>query len=130
MEKLETMEEFYYQKMTKLQQAAYHCMLKGVKDLTDEIQLPQMDGESLYQVFFQMRLDHPEIFWLTGYKYKYYKGSPNLIFVPEYLFDKDKIRRQCRPEWKNWYVRQMIDQILKKKNMCMILSVKMYVMIS
>ena len=92
MEKLETMEEFYYQKMTKLQQAAYHCMLKGVKDLTDEIQLPQMDGESLYQVFFQMRLDHPEIFWLTGYKYKYYKGSPNLIFVPEYLFDKDKIR--------------------------------------
>ena len=67
-------------------------MLKGVKDLTDEIQLPQMDGESLYQVFFQMRLDHPEIFWLTGYKYKYYKGSPNLIFVPEYLFDKDKIR--------------------------------------
>ena len=92
MEKLETMEEFYYQKMTKLQQVAYHCMLKGVKDLTDEIQLPQMDGESLYQVFFQMRLDHPEIFWLTGYKYKYYKGSPNLIFVPEYLFDKDKIR--------------------------------------
>lgn len=92
MEKLETMEEFYYQKMTKLQQAAYHCMLKGVKDLTDEIQLPQMDGESLYQVFFQMRLDHPEIFWLTVYKYKYYKGSPNLIFVPEYLFDKDKIR--------------------------------------
>lgn len=92
MEKLETMDEFYYQKMTKLQQAAYHCMLKGVKDLTDEIQLPQMDGESLYQVFFQMRLDHPEIFWLTGYKYKYYKGSPNLIFVPEYLFDKDKIR--------------------------------------
>ena len=90
------MEEFYYQKMTKLQQAAYHCMLKGVKDLTDEIQLPQMDGESLYQVFFQMRLDHPEIFWLTGYKYKYYKGSPNLIFVPEYLFDKYKIREHQR----------------------------------
>lgn len=133
MEKLETMEEFYYQKMTKLQQVAYHCMLKGVKDLTDEIQLPQMDGESLYQVFFQMRLDHPEIFWLTGYKYKYYKGSPNLIFVPEYLFDKDKIREhqkamQARVEK---LVRPAkVGQILKKKNMCMILSVKMYVMIS
>ena len=34
----------------------------------------------------------PEIFWMTGYKYKYYQDSPNLIFVPEYLFDKNKIR--------------------------------------
>lgn len=86
------MEEFYYQKMGKLQQTAYHNMLKGVRELADEIQLPQLDGESLYWVFFQMRLDHPEVFWLTGYKYKYYKDSPNLIFVPEYLFEKDKIR--------------------------------------
>lgn len=86
------MEEFYYQKMGKLQQTVYHNMLKGVRELADEIQLPQLDGESLYWVFFQMRLDHPEVFWLTGYKYKYYKDSPNLIFVPEYLFDKDKIR--------------------------------------
>ena len=78
--------------MGKLQQTAYHNMLKGVRELADEIQLPQLDGESLYWVFFQMRLDHPEVFWLTGYKYKYYKDSPNLIFVPEYLFDKDKIR--------------------------------------
>ena len=90
------MEAYYYQKMGKLQQTAYHSMLKSVRDLEDEIQLPQMDGESLYQVFFQMRLDHPEIFWLTGYKYKYYKGSPNLIFVPEYLFGKDKIREHQR----------------------------------
>ena len=86
------MEEFYYQKMGKQQQTAYHNMLKGVRELADEIQLPQLDGEGLYWVFFQMRLDHPEVFWLTGYKYKYYKDSPNLIFVPEYLFDKDKIR--------------------------------------
>ena len=90
--KEENMEEFYYQKMGKLQQTAYHNMLKGVRELADEIQLPQLDGEGLYWVFFQMRLDHPEVFWLTGYKYKYYKDSPNLIFVPEYLFDKDKIR--------------------------------------
>ena len=73
------MEEFYYQKMGKQQQTAYHNMLKGVRELADEIQLPQLDGESLYWVFFQMRLDHPEVFWLTGYKYKYYKDSPNLI---------------------------------------------------
>ena len=86
------MEAYYYQHMNKTQQAAYHSLLKGVQDLETEIQLPQMDGESLYQVFFRMRLDHPEVFWLTGYKYKYYKDSPNLIFVPEYLFEKEKVR--------------------------------------
>lgn len=48
------MEAYYYQKMGKLQQAAYHNMLKGVQELADEIQLPQLDGESLYRVFFQM----------------------------------------------------------------------------
>ena len=42
-------------------------------------------------MFFQMRLDHPEIFWVSSYKYRYYKDSPNLIFIPEYLFDKKKI---------------------------------------
>ena len=86
------MEEHYYQHMDKIQQIAYRSLLKGVQDLETEIQLPQMEKESLYQVFFQMRLDHPEVFWLTGYKYKYYKDSPNLIFVPEYLFDKEKVR--------------------------------------
>ena len=68
------MEEFYYQKMGKLQQTAYHNMLKGVRELADEIQLPQLDGESLYWVFFQMRLDHPEVFWLTGLQIQVLQG--------------------------------------------------------
>ena len=42
--------------------------------------------------FFQMRLDHPEVFWATGYQYRYYDNSSNLILLPEYLFDKNKIR--------------------------------------
>ena len=86
------MEPYYYNHMTKPQQAAYHSMLAGVKNLADEIQIPALTGEELYNVFFQMRLDHPEIFWVISFKYRYYKASPNLIFIPEYLFDKNKIR--------------------------------------
>ena len=78
--------------MNKLQQAAYHSIFTGVKNLSDEFQIPVLSGEEIYNVFFQMRLDHPEIFWVTSYKYRYYKDSPNLIFIPEYLFDKSKIR--------------------------------------
>ena len=57
------MEPFYYSKMNKMQQAAYHAICQGVLRMEKEIQVPRMSGEELYNVFFQMRLDHPEIFW-------------------------------------------------------------------
>ena len=85
------MEQYYYNHMNKAQQAAYHSILSGVKNLADEFQIPALEGEELYNVFFQMRLDHPEIFWVTGFRYKYYQNSPNFIFIPEYLFKKEKI---------------------------------------
>ena len=86
------MEPFYYTRMTKAQQATYHVIMQGANALADEFQIPRIESAELYDVFFRLRLDHPEIFWMTGYKYKYYQDSPNLIFVPEYLFDKNKIR--------------------------------------
>ena len=86
------MEEFYYQKMDRQKQAVYHGMLQGVRQLADQIQLPRVDGKELYDIFFQMRLDHPEIFWVIGFSWKYYPDSPNLIFVPEYLLKKENQR--------------------------------------
>ena len=86
------MELYYYSKMNKVQQAAYHAMLQGVRGLEESFQVPKMEGEALYNIFFQMRLDHPEIFWATGFKYRYYQDSPNIIFLPEYLFEKNKIK--------------------------------------
>ena len=79
------MEPFYYSKMNKMQQAAYHAICQGVLQMEKEIQVPRMSGEELYNVFFRMRLDHPEIFWATGFKYRYFLDSTNLIFVPEYM---------------------------------------------
>ena len=86
------MEPYYYSKMNKVQQAAYHAIRQGLFEISDSIQIPGMEAEELYNVFFRLRLDHPEIFWATGYKYKYYPDSPNFIFIPEYLFDKNKIK--------------------------------------
>ena len=86
------MEPFYYSKMNKMQQAAYHAICQGVLQMEKEIQVPRMSGEELYNVFFQMRLDHPEIFWATRFKYRYYQESPNIQFLPEYLFDRAKVK--------------------------------------
>ncbi len=88
-------EEYYYGRMPKDKQNTYRAMLAGLMNLSDEILLPQVpttDGNWLYDVFFQLRLDHPEIFWAVGFKYRHYKDSPNLILIPEYIFDKNKIR--------------------------------------
>ena len=88
-------EEYYYGRMPKDKQNTYRAMLAELMDLSDEILLPQVpttDGNWLYDVFFQLRLDHPEIFWAVGFKYRHYKDSPNLILIPEYIFDKNKIR--------------------------------------
>ena len=86
------MEPYYYSKMNKVQQATYHAIRQGLLEISDSIQIPGMEAEELYNVFFRLRLDHPEIFWATGSKYKYYPDSPNFIFIPEYLFDKNKIK--------------------------------------
>ena len=86
------MEPYYYTKLNKQHQAVYHAMQQCLISLADEWQMPRVSGEALYNIFFQLRLDHPEIFWATGFKYRYYKNSGNLIFLPEYLFEKAKIR--------------------------------------
>ena len=86
------MEPCYYTKLNKQHQAVYHAMQQCLISLADEWQMPRVSGEALYNIFFQLRLDHPEIFWATGFKYRYYENSGNLIFLPEYLFEKAKIR--------------------------------------
>ena len=86
------MEPYYYTKLNKQHQAVYHAMQQCLISLADEWQMPRVSGEALYNIFFQLRLDHPEIFWATGFKYRYYENSGNLIFLPEYLFEKAKIQ--------------------------------------
>ena len=86
------MEPYYYKKLNKQHQAVYHAMQQCLISLADEWQMPRVSGEALYNIFFQLRLDHPEIFWATGFKYRYYENSGNLIFLPEYLFEKAKIQ--------------------------------------
>ena len=54
------MEPFYYTKMTKQQQAAYHVIMQGANALADEFQIPRIESAELYDVFFRLRLDHPE----------------------------------------------------------------------
>ena len=85
-------ELYYYNQLNKAQQAAYHAMRAGLLALAPSFQVPLLSGRELSDLYFMLRLDCPEIFWSVKFKYRYYQDSGNAEIIPEYLFDKNKIR--------------------------------------
>lgn len=86
------MEPYYYSHMNKQQQAVYHAMKTGILSLAPSFPCPRMDGKKLTDVFLKLRLDCPEIFFVSGFHFRYYPDSANVELSPEYLFDKNKIK--------------------------------------
>ena len=88
-------EEYYYGRMPKDKQNVYRAMLHGLMELSDEFLIPQVpttDGNWLYDVFFQLRLDHPEIFYAVGFSCRAVPEAAFVEFWPEYRFEKKRIR--------------------------------------
>ncbi|MBP3701801.1 MAG: peptidase, partial [Lachnospiraceae bacterium] len=86
------MEAYYYSHMSKPHQAAYHAMKTGLQSLAPSFPVPRLEGRELADIFFRLRLDCPEIFYVTGFHYRFYTNATNVEFIPEYLFDKAKIK--------------------------------------
>lgn len=86
------MEAYYYNQMDKLQQSAYHAMKEGITALQTSFSVPRLEPRQFSDVFFKLRLDHPEIFYVTSFTYRFYQDASRVEFIPEYLFDKNKIR--------------------------------------
>lgn len=86
------MEAYYYQQMSKPQQAAYHAMKTGFTALSASFPVPKLENSVLSDIFFRLRLDCPEIFYVTGFSYRFYPQADHVELIPEYLFDRNKIR--------------------------------------
>ncbi len=85
-------ENYYYNRMNKAQQNTYHAIKAGLQALAPSFQIPRLEGRELADIYFLLRLDHPEIFYSVGFNYRYYPESGNAELIPEYLFDKNKIK--------------------------------------
>ena len=106
------MEQYYYNHMDKQKQAAYHAMLQGIRNLTDEFQIPALDADSLYNVFFQLRLDHPELFWVHNREKVYkttYSGRDYCQFSPGYTYTEEQ-RQEITQAMENAY-QEVLSQI-------------------
>lgn len=86
------MEPYYYDKMNKTQQNVYHSMRSGLLALDSSFAVPRLEGRELQEIFFKLRLDHPEIFYATGFHYRFYKDAKNVEVIPDYLFNKKKVK--------------------------------------
>lgn len=82
---------YYEQQCSHEKREAYGAILRGATAVESSIRVPLLPVEDLSEVFTRLRLDHPEIFYLTGFHVRYKQGAENGDFIPEYLFDKSKI---------------------------------------
>lgn len=86
------MEQYYFSQLNKRQQAAYHAIKTGLQSLAPSFVVPLLEQKELSDVFMQVRLDNPQIFYAGTFKYRYFPDSQNAEMIPSYLFDKGKIK--------------------------------------
>jgi len=86
------MEQYYYNTLTKPQQNSYNAIKTGLRSLAPSFPVPLLENRELTDVFMKLRLDHPQLFYAGTFKYRYYPDGSNAEFIPEYLFEKGKIK--------------------------------------
>lgn len=86
------MELYYYNQMNKQQQSVYHAMKTGLTALAPSFPVHRLENHELSDIFFKLRLDCPEIFYAVSFRYRFFPNSDNAQMIPEYLFEKGKIR--------------------------------------
>ena len=83
--------QYYYEMLNKEQQRAYYAIKTGLEAMAPSFPVPRLSGQELTDIYFMVRLDHPEIFYSVKFRYKYYPDSENVEMIPEYLFKKKQL---------------------------------------
>ena len=82
---------YYYNQLSKIEQKAYYAVKEGLLNIAPSFTVPLLDAKTLSDIYFMVRMDHPEIFWSVKFSYRYYKDSDHAEMIPEYLFKKNQI---------------------------------------
>lgn len=86
------MDGFYYKGLNREEKSAYEQMRAGFESLAPAIRVARLEPARLAEVYLRLKLDTPLLFYVTGYSYRFYPGAEHVELLPEYLFDKGKIR--------------------------------------
>ena len=83
---------YYYKGLNKQQRAVYDALRQGFDALAPAIRVERLENEALADVYTRVKLDEPMLWFVVGYTYRFYPQASHVELVPEYLFDKAKIR--------------------------------------
>ena len=86
------MTEYYYRQLNKEDRAVYDALKAGMEDLQTAIRIPKLEKDRLLEIFTRLKLDQPLLFYAVSYTCRFYREAQHMEFLPEYLFDKGKIR--------------------------------------
>lgn len=83
----------YYSKgLNKQQKAVYDALRQGFDALAPAIRIERLENAELADVYTRLKLDEPKLWFVVGYTYRFYPQASHVELIPEYLFDKGKIR--------------------------------------
>lgn len=89
---------YAFSKLSIEEQNVYVQILDSLLNYEEEITLTTTDAAVIDKAFSCVMLDHPEIFYIDGYKYTEYSGNgkvEKIVFSGNYLYEKtEKERRE------------------------------------
>lgn len=86
------MKGYYYNKLNTVQKNVYDIMSRSFDILADSFRVPLTDNKQLSDAFIHLKLDNPLLFYVVSFRYRIYPESSTAEILPEYLFDKQKIK--------------------------------------
>ena len=82
----------YENQLSRAGREAYGAMLRGFTAAETAVRVPLLDIRELSEIYTRLRLDHPELFYLTGFHLRMMPGAEYGEIVADYLFEKSKLQ--------------------------------------
>ena len=83
---------YYYKSLPKAHKAVYDTLRQGFDALSPAIRIERLENETLTDIYTRLKLDEPLLWFVVGFTYRFYPQASHVELIPEYLFDKQKIR--------------------------------------
>ena len=83
---------YYYKMLSREQKAVYDALRAGFDALSPAIRVPRLEGAALSDAYNALKLDEPLLFFVVGFTYRFYPQADHVEVIPEYLFEKSKIK--------------------------------------
>lgn len=95
----ESITSFVFTKLSPDEQKIYVEILDSLLSYEAETELSTTDSALIDRAFNCVMLDHPEIFYIDGYKYTEYASDEKIekiVFTGNYLYEKEEIKERQR----------------------------------